>query len=74
MERIRSEAGAAWGSLKAFLLQQLPEHLDDRDTIAYHLVRKAADEILGPQNQAWESYKNPTRGNKTYVRIKGARR
>jgi hypothetical protein len=33
-------------------------------------VRKAMDEIVGPQNQAWESYKNPQRGYKTYVRIK----
>lgn len=71
-DRIRSDAGAAWGSIKAFLLQELPEHLDDRDTIAYHLVRKAMDEIFGAQNEAWESYRNPA--NKTYVRLKGARR
>jgi DNA helicase HerA-like ATPase len=70
MGRVRSDMGAAWGSLKAFLLEQLPKELDDRDTIAYHLVRKAMDEIVGPQNQAWESYKNPQRGYKTYVRLK----
>lgn len=70
MARIRSEMGAAWGSVKAFLLGRLPEHLDDRDTIAYHLVRKAMDVLVGPQNQAWESYRNPQRGNKTYVRVK----
>jgi len=70
MGRVRSDMGAAWGSLKAFLLKQLPNELDDRDTIAYHLVRKGMDEIIGPQNQAWESYKNPQRGNKTYVRLK----
>lgn len=70
MGRVRSDAGAAWGSLKAFLLEQLPKELDDRDTIAYHLVRKAMDEIIGAQNQAWESYKNPQRGYKTYVRLK----
>jgi hypothetical protein len=70
MGRVRSDMGAAWGSLKAFLLEQLPHEVDDRDTIAYHLVRKAMDEIVGPQNQAWESYKNPQRGHKTYVRLK----
>jgi uncharacterized protein len=69
MGRVRSE-GAAWGSVKAFLLEQLPKELDDRDTIAYYLVRKAMDEIVGPQNQAWESYKNSQRGYKTYVRLK----
>ena len=70
MGRVRSDMGAAWGSLKAFLLEQLPKELDDRDTIAYHLVRKAMDESVGPQNQAWESYKNPQRAYKTYVRLK----
>ena len=74
MGRVRSEMGAAWGSLKAFLLGQLPEELDDRDTIAYHLVRKAMDQIIGPQNQAWESYKNSQRGYKTYVRLKSGAR
>jgi hypothetical protein len=70
MARVRSETGAAWGSLKAFLLERLPEQLDDRDTIAYHLVRKAMDEIIGPQNQNWESYRNPQRGYNAYVRVK----
>jgi hypothetical protein len=70
MGRVRSEMGAAWGSLRAFLLEHLPEQLDDRGTIAYHLVRKAMDEIIGPQNQAWESYRNPHRGHNTYVRVK----
>ncbi len=70
MGRVRSEMGAAWGSLKAFLFEKLPEQLDDRDGIAYRLVRKAMDEIVGPQDQAWESYKNPQRGYKTYVRLK----
>ena len=31
MDKIRSDFGAAWGSVKAFLLAELPEHLDDRD-------------------------------------------
>jgi hypothetical protein len=73
MERIRSETGVAWGSLRAFFLEQLPEQVDDRGTVAYHLVRKAMDEIFGPQNQAWESYKNPQRGT-VYVRLKAGAR
>src|SRR5207249_4353571 len=39
-------AGVAWGSLKAFFLDNLPESLEDRDSIAYHLVPKALDIIL----------------------------
>ena len=70
MAKVRSDMGVAWGTLKAFLLGKLPQQMDDRDTIAYHMVRKAMDEIIGPQNQAWESYRNPQRGHKTYVRLK----
>lgn len=70
MTKVRSDMGVAWGTLKAFLLSKLPEQMDDRDTIAYHLVRKAMDQVIGPQNQAWESYRNPQRGHKTYVRLK----
>jgi len=66
--RIGSPDGAAWGAVKAFLLMHLPEELDDRDTVAYHLVRKAMDRLIGPQSQAWESYKNATRNNTTYIR------
>jgi hypothetical protein len=66
--KIGSLDGAAWGAVKAFLLDHLPTEIDDRDTVAYHLVRKAMDRLIGPQNQAWESYKNAARNNTTYIR------
>jgi hypothetical protein len=65
--KIESTEGAAWGSIKAFFLRQLPAHLDDRDTLAYRLVKKALDHIYGPQDQGWERYHHQTR-NTTYVR------
>jgi hypothetical protein len=65
MGRIQ-DSGMAWGSLKAFFLTKLPSTLEDRDRIAYHLVAKALDRILGPQGQAWHSYRNEAR--KMYVR------
>ena len=61
-------AGVAWGSVKAFFLDNLPGSLEDRDSIAYNLVRKALNEILGPQNEAWHTFRNPERNNTTYVR------
>lgn len=70
MTKLASAEGLAWGALKAFLLTHLPEQLDDRDNVAYHLVRKALDRVVGPQNQAWESYRHPIR-NTTYVRRRG---
>jgi hypothetical protein len=67
MGKLASTDGVAWGAVKAFLLEHLPGELDDRDTVAYHLVRKAMDRLVGPQNTAWESYRHSTRGT-TYVR------
>lgn len=67
MAKMASLEGIAWGTLKAFLLERLPPELDDRDTIAYRLVKKALDRLVGPQ-PAWESYKNSAKNNTTYVR------
>lgn len=67
MGKIRN-SGAAWGSVKAFFLYHLPETLDDRSGIAYALVPKALNDILGPQDEAWHSFKNPDRNNTAYVR------
>jgi len=69
-DKIESQEGAAWGSIKAFLLDQLPTHLDDRDRLAFQLVKKAMDSLFGPQDQGWETYKNPDRNNNTYIRVK----
>ncbi|MDE0175059.1 MAG: DUF87 domain-containing protein [Defluviicoccus sp.] len=68
MNRLKSTEGAAWGTVKAFFLEQLPEHLDDRDDIAYRLVAKAMNKNFGVQDQGWESFKNPN--NATYIRKK----
>lgn len=71
MAKIESSEGAAWGSIKAFFLEHLPDHLDDRDYLAYRLVKKAMDHFYGPQDQGWETYKNQAKNNTTYVRKKG---
>ncbi|HXH11906.1 MAG TPA: DUF87 domain-containing protein [Alphaproteobacteria bacterium] len=68
-KKIESSEGAAWGSIKAFFLNHLPAHLDDRDTLAFRLVKKALDHYYGPQDQGWEQYRHPTR-NTAYVRKK----
>ncbi len=69
--KIESSEGAAWGSIKALFLERLPTHLDDREQLAYQLVKKAMDRLYGPQDQSWETYRNPQRNNTTYVRKKG---
>lgn len=69
-EKIESPEGVAWGAIKAFLLEHLPPHLDDRDQLAYRLVKKSMDALYGSQDQNWETYRHPQR-NTTYVRTKG---
>jgi hypothetical protein len=66
IERIRT-SGTAWGTLKAFLLGKLPETLEDRDNIAYHMVPKALNQVIGEQNVAWHAYRNEER-HTTYIR------
>lgn len=68
--KIESADGAAWGTIKAFFLDHLPEHLDDRDTLAFRLVKKALDHFYGPQDQGWEQYRHPTRST-AYVKKRG---
>jgi hypothetical protein len=70
MDRVHSPEGAAWGSIKAFFLAQLPAELDDRNQLAYQLVAKAMTRLFGPQNESWETYKNPNKNNTTYVKKK----
>ena len=66
MTKLESENGAAWGEARAFFVEHLPDHLDDRGQFAYHLVRKAMNEIFG--NDGWESFRNPK--GTTYIRKK----
>jgi hypothetical protein len=67
MAKIESSEGAAWGSIKAFFLGQLPEQLDDTDGLAFRLVKKALDQFYGPQDQGWEQYRHSVRET-AYVR------
>jgi len=67
MAKIRGN-GAAWGSVKALFLGVLPQNVDDRDGLAYRMVVTALNRILGEQNKAWHSFKNPDRNNITYVK------
>jgi len=71
IKKIESTDGAAWGSIRAFFMNHLPTHLDDRGQVAYHLVRKAMNEIFGQQGTTWESFSHPEK-HTAYVRKLGA--
>ncbi|MGE0543889.1 MAG: ATP-binding protein [Dehalococcoidia bacterium] len=65
LKRIEGD-GVAWGSLKAFFLEVLPASLDDRDYMAYQLVRMVLTRKYGHQGQDWVSFKSPQ--GSTWVR------
>jgi len=71
MDKLESPDGAAWGEIRKFFLERLPEHLDDRGQFAYWLVKKAMDDIFGVQDHAWGAYRNHKKPrNPTYIRKK----
>jgi len=67
--RIESQEGVAWGAIRAFFVEHLPPHLDDKGQLAFQLVRKAMTHLYGIQNQGWESFQHPSK-NTAYVRKK----
>ncbi len=54
--------GIPWGVVLGKLKDALPKELDDRDDMAYGLVARAMDEILG--KQAWDTEKRATKSGK----------
>jgi hypothetical protein len=67
-QKLESANGMPWYGVQQFLIDHLPEHLEDRRQFAYNLVSKAMNAVFGSQPTAWETFKNPTTG-KTWIRV-----
>ena len=65
-QRIKND-GMPWYGVQKFLMDHLPDHLEDREQFAYNLVRKAMNCVFGPAG--WETYRNPST-QKTWIRAK----
>lgn len=64
--------GVPWRGVKECLKGYLPDVLDDKDNIAYHLVRKAMDVVFGEQDRVWKTENRPAKsgsGNTTWVTV-----
>ncbi len=66
--KLKSASGMPWYGVQQFLMDHLPEHLEDHRQFAYNLVPKAMNAVFGAQQAAWETFKNPTTG-KTWIRV-----
>lgn len=68
-QKIESTDGIPWYGVQQFLIDHLPEHLEDRRQFAYNLVPKVMTNIYGLQPDKWETFKHP-RTAKTWIRAK----
>ena len=60
--------GIPWGKVVGLLKEALPGTMDDRDNVAYNLVPKALNEILGERDEAWRTERRGTRGTTFIVK------
>jgi hypothetical protein len=63
-----ADRGAAWGEIRAQILEHLPAELDNVDQLAYDLVRPTLEAVLGKQDEDWYGFKNVER-NTWYVKL-----
>ena len=68
-QKLESQNGMPWGAVQQFLIDHLPEHLEDRRQFAYNLMPKAMNAVFGPKPTGWETFKNPSTGA-TWIRVK----
>jgi hypothetical protein len=66
-QKLSSANGIPWYGVQQFLIDHLPEHMEDRRQFAYNLVSKTMNAIFGLQSEGWETFKHPTTG-KTWIR------
>ena len=59
--------GLPWRGVQERLKEELPEHLIDRDSIAYKLVPKAMGTVYGQQDRAWKTVKRPSKSGKGFT-------
>lgn len=55
--------GVTWAGVKQAIYNTLPDVLDseERDSLAYRLVKPVLDSIFGPQDEGWKSQRKPRR-------------
>lgn len=68
-QKLESENGMPWYGVQKFLMDHLPEQLEDRRQFGYNLVPKAMNSLFGTQASGWETFKNSDSG-KTWIRAK----
>jgi uncharacterized protein len=58
--------GVPWGKIMGLLSEALPRSMHNRSDVAYHLVKPALDQIIGPQDVKWRTERRGPK-NTTFV-------
>jgi hypothetical protein len=61
------KTGIPWGVLKGMLAKELPATMDNRDNVAYNLVKEALDQIFGAGN--WDTERRGPKNTTFIVKI-----
>ena len=67
-------AGRPWGVLLRKLAEKLPDTLEDRDDVAFVLVAEALEQIYGPKEEAWHSFKHVGLNEKQTTWVKAGKK
>lgn len=75
LERMRNR-GMPWAVVKGYIKDQLPKAIEEqeRDKLAYHLIREALEAILGPENEGWFTQLGPKKGGGSTTWVKAGKR
>ncbi len=66
--------GIPWGVLLRKLAEKLPDTLEDRDDVAFILVAEALEQIFGPKDEAWHSFKRIGLNGKQITWVKAGKK
>jgi uncharacterized protein len=71
MDWMENGYGVSWWRLQKFLMELLPETIDDRKDFAYNLIPRVLDQVFGKQGEKWHTYRKmweDSGGTSTYIK------
>lgn len=69
MSKLQSQDGWVWFGVQRFLMDSVLVHVEDSKQLAYDMLPRVLNAVLGIQGNSWETYRHPTT-KRTWIRIK----
>lgn len=58
------QGGFPWGGVVGILADALPDIVEDKQDVAYHMVVEALNQVLGPKGEVWDAERRSTKSGK----------